>query len=277
MGRWFRELFDECRDYTRQTLYGDVVAPWINDARAAIQECRALLNEDCDTRTDEELQELSWNLYAFSRVLDQFVWHLQPEPQSGKPPETSPRSAVGLTGPEIEAFADAVGLTVTSKDEFHPFYHEPVHVEIGDPAQDQPTLVGCLWPCLMLDNMIIFRGGVRVSGGDAIFNKEQAETAPLFWSRYRRARLSMDQSIGWGSNSQWRTAFRRDFERDGSLLYNADGRFSLNETHHKDDQFRSDLPDAEWIHLVKYRYPAVKGHNPHDLYPWDYRYVETRT
>jgi hypothetical protein len=32
----------------------------------------------------------------------------------------------------------------------------------------------------------------------------------------------MDLSVGWGSNSQWRTCFRRDYQISGVLFYNVD-------------------------------------------------------
>lgn len=276
MARWFRELFDEQCAYGGESLYDDILAPWIDDTRASLEEAKALLDVEGDIKKDAHLEELSWNLYALSRVLDYAVWNLQPKAPEGERPETSPRDTCGLTSAELSDFAESVGLTVVGRDAFHPFYNEPVFVEPSDDSADRPELVDSVWPCLMLGNMLIYRGGVRIRSNSAELAKERAEKAPLFWSRYRRARLSMDLSLGWGSNSQWRTDFRRDFECGESFLYNADGFFSLNEPRHKRDQFRADLPDDEWVHLLKYRYALAGNHNPHDLWPWNYRYVEQR-
>jgi hypothetical protein len=78
------------------------------------------------------------------------------------------------------------------------------------------------WPALMLGDMMFSRAGVAVTGGRAHIRKEIAETSTMYWAFRRRNRRIYDLSVGWGSNSQWRTSFRRDYRIARSLYFNVD-------------------------------------------------------
>jgi hypothetical protein len=74
----------------------------------------------------------------------------------------------------------------------------------------------------MLGDMMFSRAGVTVRGGRRYVMKEPAETSCLYWAHWRKHRPTTDLSDGWGSNSQWRTRFRRDYLLDGVYHYNVD-------------------------------------------------------
>ena len=50
-----------------------------------------------------------------------------------------------------------------------------------------------------------------------------AEQSTLYWAHRRLQRPTDDLSVGWGHNSQWRTAFRRDYADDEHYYFNVDG------------------------------------------------------
>ena len=58
-------------------------------------------------------------------------------------------------------------------------------------------------------------------------SKEIAERSKLWWAYCRRLRAVEDMSHGWGSNSQWRTSFRRDYRFGSELMFNVDGALDL--------------------------------------------------
>ena len=74
----------------------------------------------------------------------------------------------------------------------------------------------------MLGNMMFSRAGVSVRGGRNHIRKEIVERSTIYWTYWRRYRPSNDLSHGWGSNSQWRTSFRRDYQTEESYFYNVD-------------------------------------------------------
>jgi hypothetical protein len=69
--------------------------------------------------------------------------------------------------------------------------------------------------------MLFCRAGVRVRGGRNHIKKEIAENSTLYYTFRRKNRAHQDASHGWGSNSQWRTKFRRDYEGDACYYYDA--------------------------------------------------------
>jgi hypothetical protein len=67
----------------------------------------------------------------------------------------------------------------------------------------------------------------------------------VYFAYARRNRLTHDPSEGWGSNSQWRTNFRRDYLLDGVRYYNVDGK-----PKRKPDE---DLSEADRMEMLRYR------------------------
>ena len=59
------------------------------------------------------------------------------------------------------------------------------------------------------------RAGVAVCGGKDYIQPEIAMSSTIYWAFRRKYRPYSDLSHGWGSNSQWRTSFRRDYRIGG--------------------------------------------------------------
>lgn len=162
---------------------------------------------------------------------------------------------------------EALGLRDASTVNFHPFFHEIVAVEPAD-DNDQPiTLVRQHWPPLMLGSMMLSRGGVTVSGGQNHIRKAIAETSTLYWAYRRKDRPRQDLSAGWGSNSQWRTSFRRDYRVGTTFYFNVDGTNDLSRPLSGPD--RDGLTRGERIELLIHRC-FITVDKPHDdLWPYD--------
>jgi hypothetical protein len=67
----------------------------------------------------------------------------------------------------------------------------------------------------------------------------------VYFAYARRNRRTHDPSEGWGSNSQWRTNFRRDYLLDGVRYYNVDGK-----PKRKPDE---DLTEGNRMEMLRYR------------------------
>ena len=98
--------------------------------------------------------------------------------------------------------------------------------------------------------------------------KEVAERSTLYWAFARNNRPTEDLSNGWGSNSQWRTSFRRDYELDGTLYYNVDAKDSPG-------AFDPELDDAERLELLRHRCFVTCTKRSDDRLPWHFRHSES--
>ena len=156
-----------------------------------------------------------------------------------------------------------LGMERVAPRAFHPFFHELVSVE---PQPGPVTLVREHWPAYMLGPLLIARAGCAVTADPGELTKDIAESSTMYWAFVRRTRPAADLSHGWGNNSQWRTAFRRDYLLDGAYHYNVDGR---------GDRRDDDLTAEERLELLRFRC-FVKCAKPHeDRWPYDDRWVES--
>ena len=160
-------------------------------------------------------------------------------------------------------------MTVVGSDRFTPFLHEVVMVDQHDNDDAPIGVVKELWPGLMLGEMLVSRAGVVVSGGRNHIIKAVAESSTLYWTYRRRARAYADLSHGWGSNSQWRTAFRRDYRIGGTLFLNVDGEREIATS--LDAQGADGLTQDECIELLTHRCFVTTDKAHHDLWPYDAR------
>jgi hypothetical protein len=156
----------------------------------------------------------------------------------------------------------ALGFRVVNPTAFSQFLHEIVEVEQSNEVAREIGLLTEFWPALMLGPMLFSRAGVGVIGGVKRVNKTVAENSTLYWAYARRNRPCSDLSHGWGSNSQWRTGFRRDYEFEGRAYLNVDAQPA-----------RSNLPrgltDDELMELLQHRC-FITTTKPHDdLWPYD--------
>ena len=184
-----------------------------------------------------------WRLYGLSRVLETMALSFQTGRADG-----SDWPGPGLAVYEWCSFAERLGLTVHVPQRFSPFDCEFYRPENGNDPDQPITLAKVHWPCLMLGNLLICRAGVSAMGGRNIFSAQLAQTSTLYWAYRRKYRRSWDLSRGWGSNSQWRTSFRRDYRIDGRLYYNVDGEHDLSP--HKPNGPYSDSGNDEY-HLTR--------------------------
>jgi hypothetical protein len=173
---------------------------------------------------DKHVQAALWELYALSRVSDVLLLPFQPHD-----PASSTWAGPAISAEERRLFFGALGMTLITQATFCPFFHEVVEVEQA-PDDDEPIAVlEERWPGFLLGQLLFCRAGVRVRGGRRHILKDVAEQSTLYWTFRRRYRPVEDLSHGWGSNSQWRTAFRRDYLDATHFCYNVDGRWPVDQ------------------------------------------------
>jgi hypothetical protein len=160
-----------------------------------------------------------------------------------------------------------LGLQKIEEPAFHPFFHEIVSVEPSTDDDAPPVIVKECWPGYMLGPLLVTRAGCAVTAGARHLTKSVAEHSTMYWAFARHNRPSTDLSQGWGSNSQWRTSFRRDYRIDGVLYYNVDAN---REARPHDDG----LAPQEQLELLRHR-SFVKCTKPDDdLWPYDFFHSE---
>ncbi len=210
----FRMLYHDMMSYEGTDLYVDLLAPWLRKNGEAREWLLDFAQRQGSPVPPASLEELH-ALYAANRVNDILLGSFQPatEPQL---PE------LFITLDQYVAFMTSLGFEITEATIFSPFYHEIVEV-IPQMEDDAPVEVtGSFWPCLMLGNMLFSRSGVKVRSGSRWLRPELATSTTLYWTYRRRCRPYQDLSQGWGSNSQWRTNFRRDYRFGRDIYFNVD-------------------------------------------------------
>jgi hypothetical protein len=250
----------------------DVLWSWLDPALALLEPLRAYGAWDAHAQTyrrrrnqvDEQMPGDLWELYAFSRVSDLLLLPYQRGTHDGS----------AWTGPAIGsdkrvAFFTALGLKRIDQPDFHPFFHEIVAVDQAADAASPITVVEERWPGFMLGHLLICRAGVHVRGGTDHILKEVAENSTLYWAHRRKHRPYRDLAQGWGSNSQWRTRFRRDYTDGRDFVYNADGTLDARLPDPEDNPEREELSADERVELLINRC-FVYTLKPHDdRYPYD--------
>jgi hypothetical protein len=260
--RPYRELFEAIRDYHGSGLAEDVVLPW---ARAHDEERRwfgALAAAQVASVPAMPIEDL-WRLYAMSRVCDLLRLGF------ARRPGYEALYSIAVPPAAYLEFMAAFEFQRVIEPRFHPFFHEVVLVEQEGDDHAPPVLLAEMWPAHMLGPLLFARAGCRVAAGRRHLSKEIAEGSTLYWAYARNNRPAQDPSHGWGSNSQWRTALRRDYAIAGELLYNVDA--SPGPPDESDD-----LSLAEWRELVRHRC-FVRCDKPHDdRFPYDRSFREPR-
>lgn len=256
----YRELHDQILDYEGDALYADLLRPWVgrhDGERRWLDRLRARTGTPVPSMRPEE----SWRLYALSRI----VQFLQ---LSFAPPAPEPTWNLARVSPgEYARFMDALGLEAVERAGFHPFFHEVVTVDQLDEEDAAPEVAEVYWPGYSLGPLLISRAACRVRGGQRHLLKEVAERSTLYWAYARNHRPAEDLSRGWGSNSQWRTEFRRDYALDGRLFYNVDAR-------ERPGGPDGDLDAAERAELLRHRCFVTCTKPSDDLWPYDLTLTE---
>lgn len=260
---WF-ELFRTLHAYDGPDAYSDLLERWPEEHK---EECHwiagfAVRTEGCwCTATGEDL----CRLYAIYRVTSTLLLRFQVGRADGVD-----YPGPGISSEGFQFFHEALGLRVPEIAEVHPFFHEIVQVQQSRAAETPISIVEQRWPPLMLGSMMFCRGGVAVAGGTAYVVKDVAEHSKLYWTFRRKDRRHEDLSHGWGSNSQWRTPFRRDIQLPTGFHYNIDAQESLNAASGTIEGL--DVPVL--IELVRHRCLIRTVVDDSDLFPYQYTYAE---
>jgi len=228
-----RELFAALRDHEGPDAFGAVVTPWL--ARAVVG-YRAWLAKAAESLCHEEFdgpaalrEDMSWELYALSRVSDVLLLAHQPPYEAGDEAPWAHRlqpldhwPTLGLEQ-YLHLFTGLGLMPFHETGSFDPFLHEIVEVEQAEDPEEPVRVTEVVWPGLWLGPLLFSRAGVRVRAGTRHAERSVADRSPLYWTFLRRHRPTVDQSHGWGHNSQWRTAFRLDHRTPTGRRVNADG------------------------------------------------------
>ena len=260
----FVELYRSLHEYRGDDAYADLLECWPEnnpDQCRWIGDFHNRTNEDWSAATNEDLGRL----YALFRVTSTLLLRFQ----RGRVDDTDYQGpAITIDG--FQLFHKQLGFVVANPTEYHPFFHEILSVSPTPQEDAAIQITKCSWPCVMLGNMVFCRGGCTVAGGSLHVEKHIAESSKLYWTYRRKDRPYNDRSHGWGQNSQWRTAHRRDYYKEGEYHFNVDGRNSLNDP----DCLVDDLPVDTMIELVRNRCLIRTRVDDSDLFPYDYRYTE---
>ncbi len=208
-----------------------------------------LSNGHVDHKTT--LSEPGFRLYAVSRILDLLIQNYQDpaDDPAADPDEYYP--PVGVH----PAFCEALGADPIGRRGFHPFFHEIVEVrQAGDPGEP-PSIVEERWPGYMMGSMLLMRAGVVVTAGARHPVAGVADRSTLYWTHRRRSRSTDDLSRGWGGNSRWAIAVRRDYLIDGRFRRNVDR--ALDPRDHGGGDDEEELDPASTIDLIRYRCSTV--------------------
>ena len=267
---YFRSLYDQLLDYEGDSPNRDVLLPGLEEACATVDSLKECGEIAAREWPKESLIEALWELYAFSRVSDILLLPFQ----KGDYDEDA-WAGPNITQEERDSYLVSLGLNAIEQKNFHPFFHEIVEVEQSpDPAQPI-SIKAILWPGYMLGSLLFCRAGVKVRGGRDFIKKEIAERSTLYFTFQRRNRPVDDLSQGWGSNSRWRTSFRRDYVDESYFYYNVDGSTdALDPAEGQGVASGEGLRPEERVELLVNRC-FILSETPHeDLWPYDDTFSE---
>ena len=243
---------------------------WVedNNYKNYLNQLSAAISDDC--RTNFPVED-SWELYALSRVLDILTLTFRPNNKADGTEWRGPE----LTLAEYIKFIKRLGLEAVDTIEYAPFYYE-IFEAVAGKADFQMSDI--LFPPVMLKNLLIKRGGAIVTVIPANFELDALNNSTIYWAYRRKNREYKDLSQGWGSNSQWRTGFRFDFDRSAHYLYNAEGEIDLNSPNQKvlDELNEYNLSLDEAVEITVNRQFITSKKPDTDLFPYHYKYLEKK-
>jgi hypothetical protein len=292
--RWqrsFRRLYHLLEDYEGSRLFEEVLRPYVPGARQTIEELAPFRRMNSERDAYEVSTDHLYQWYALSRVNDFLLMSFQrghgldwegpfhgPDYRQSREHDKIARcKRPDISLDDYLCFFAELGFEISTATPFSPFYHEIVEV-VEDPDFGTGSRVEhVFWPGLMFGDLMFSRAGVQIRCSPGAIRKEVAERSPLHFTFWRRRRPTHDLSEGWGHNSQWGTAMRRDYVDGGRFHYNVDGEYYLDETY--PDRVREDgwdendgLSLEERIEVLRHRcfVRADKG----DAWPYRDRYSE---
>jgi hypothetical protein len=267
---FFRELFHLIERFDDPLeIWREILSKWLHGNAGAVCAPENFKSRETSTFLGERPEAL-YNLYALSRISQLLTLPFQ---------KTDNQAYVG---PEISIdqyleFFESLGMRPISQCYFSPFHHEIVRIIESDEVQE-PEIVRELWPELVYGQMLFSRAGVIVRCNPRNFNKDLVERSRLYFAYRRLSRECDDTSQGWGHNSQWNTAFHRNYEEPDAYYYNVDGEWIIGkEKSSKRVNWRpreEELSSDQRIELIRYRCWISKDHG--ERFPfWD-QYIEPK-
>jgi hypothetical protein len=289
---WPGELYLALRDDQGHAPYTEIMLPRLPQVQEALHRLSPYKSFDFSPAAAKE-EEL-WQWYALSRVNEYLLMSFQQSDEFYQAPSQQSSSwrewmkGVGyahfihwngalITAEQYEEFFAALGFHLYTKRPYHPFYHEIVEaVETTGIAEDV-VVDQVFWPGLMFGEMLFSRAGVRVLFRPGLLDKTMAENSRLYFAHWRLRREVADLSHGWGSNSQWRTSFRRDYETAEKFYFNVDGTRTLGKDapssgFDEDGSELDDLTLEERIELLTNRCFVRCPKEGKDRWPFDDKY-----
>lgn len=260
-----RRLFYAIERHQGVNVVRSVVEPWLDEHADVAREALAPLARFGDwSRTVYEFGDPLETAYALSRVSDALIHHFQPPLPAGSELPWAhsihePQRWPGTTREHYLAAFVRLGMTPVGSVAFDPFFHEVVRVEQTE-APDAPVeITGTVWPGLIFGEMLFNRTGVTVRAGARHLVAGIADRSTLYDVFIRRHRDTYDGSLGWGTSSQWKTDFRRDYLTDSAF------HFDVDEEPDSECGFNGEprgLTPAERSDLVRYRCLTRPLQNP---------------
>ncbi|MFI0219866.1 hypothetical protein [Streptomyces lydicus] len=275
-----RELYEALLDHTDPDAYAIVVLPWLRRAEAAYRS-KLLKAADCLCRPAIDgltawRQEMLWELYALSRVNDILLYAFQPPSDAtGDELWDSGDHWPSITLDQYRRVFTSLGMvTFEEAAVFDSFLHEIVDVEQSEDPDEPVEVTEVVWPGLRLGPLLFSRSGVRVRAGARHAERGVADRSPLYWTFRRRHRPTVDQSLGWGHNSQWRTDFRLDYHAEASRKFHVDGSTDIDTIDSELDPVGALLTPSERRELLRNRCLLRTPVNAEALaaipsWPWD--------
>ncbi|GGY75270.1 hypothetical protein ACFFTM_00135 [Pseudoduganella plicata] len=204
--RFLIEAVDDARD----DAVAGLLTAWL---AANVEETTwlASLRERGRSAVPAVSQQELWRLNALGRLCDRLLQAASREDGDAM-----------LSMTQVEDFLGRLGIDAIRPHSYTPFYHEVVNTVAAPDLRATPRIVTWHWPCLMLGSLLVVRGGVSVVAGGDVLTPGIAEASTLYWAYSRERRPTHDLAHGWGGNSAWRTAFRRDYALDGHYHFNVD-------------------------------------------------------
>lgn len=262
-----RALYERVMAYEGDGCFAEVLSPWLDENTAEVAWLAEVAGKEQGAwkPSGEEL----CRLYAFARVNELLLLAFQ-----SPPPEKWPGPRLLLE--QYRAFLVGLGMAMVVEARFDPLFHEIVAVESDGDVRAPIELVRESWPCAMLGDLVFSRAGTIVRAGACEVVPAIASSSTLYWAHWRHHRPAEDLSVGWGSNSRWRTAFRRDYVTPSTACFNADGKWDVREPVPDGNSGREELSVEQRIELLTHRC-FVRTELPHeDRWPYDDRLTVPR-
>lgn len=205
----FRDLYDQLMDYEGTDIYHDLLAPFVPFGRDLVASISHFSRLKSSMPGDVQEEDL-WTLHAIGACNDLLL------------------DPLSVSKAQYLQFFQELGFTALSPNEsFNPVLHEiETLVHYG---KSEEGITAFPWrPGLVLGELIFSRCGVLVRCDPSWgLIKGIADVSTLYFTSRRFRRERTDLSVGWGHNSRWRTAYRRDYVSHNKMFLNVDGTIDL--------------------------------------------------